>query len=437
MQARVPLIKTVGHLSGAPARHGPADPGAPGTVGMAPRRVRTLLRGRCARAHRSAFTLLEILLVVGLLVALTIMAWPALSNRITAAELPESATKLQSLLFLARSQAIMDHKRFRVRFDQGLEQPLVEVEPDPINAANEWVETTEPWAADYILLGDVRVHAVKLGRPVYLTAQITRDDAEAESEEGLSGVLTRAQEEVATLVQGRKGLGEGEDWPAIIFDVDGRTDWATVIIAKLDPDEELEPEDEQRWVVLDGRTGLAQITEQVTEVELADAGFYINRDKLGMPETGQDGEIIFTTPGQQVSPGGSTTVMGPDEAGAAGGSTALGGGDLSGAIGAATSALGGAGAGAGIGAGGGPGAASPGGLSDEGGRPRGGGRRNPGGPPNGGGPTKVDQDGGNVDEGRKEDEGQPPLADEDDQQRRPGGNRRPGGRDTPRGGSKG
>lgn len=397
------------------------------------------LRLRRARTMaRVGFTLLEILLVVGLIALLGFMAWPALSRQITASELPESATKLQSLLFLARSQAIMDHKRYRVRFDQGLEQPLVEVEPDAINAAGEWVETSEPWAADYILLGDVRVHAVKLGRPVYLTAQVTRDDAEAESEEGLSGVLTRAQEEVATLVQGKKGLGEGEDWPAIIFDVDGRTDWATVIIARIDPDDELEPGDEQRWVVLDGRTGLAQITEQVTEVELADAGFYINRDKLGMPETGQDGEIIFTTPGEQISPGSGTTVMGADESGALAGTGALGNGDVSGAIGAATSALGAAGLGN-LGPGGPP-PASPGGMADEGGRPRGGGRRGPGGGGSDeGGPSKGDMGGGNVDEGRKEDEGRPPRNDQDsdDEQRRSGG-RRPGGRDTPgRGGSKG
>lgn len=386
------------------------------------------------------FTLLEILLVVGLVALLALMAWPALSNQITAAELPESATKLQSLLFMARSQAISDHKRYRVRFDQGLEQPLVEVEPDSINAAGEWVETTESWAADNILLGDVRVHAVKLGRPVYLTPQQTRDDAEAESEEGLSGVLTRAQEEVATLVQGKKGLGDGEDWPAIIFDVDGRTDWATVIIAKIDPDEDLEPEDEQRWVVLDGRTGLAQITEQVTEVELADAGFYINRDKLGMPETGQDGEIVFTTPGDQISPGSNTTVMSPEEAGggAAGSAAALAGGDLSGAVGAATAALGAAGAG--MGGGSARPGANPAGMSEEGGRPRGGERRNAGPRPEAG--AKQDDMGGrNTDEGRKAEEGRQPRngQDPDDQERRPGSNRRPGGGDTPRnrGGSKG
>ena len=391
----------------------------PPANGLTLRRVRA--------CPRSAFTLLEILLVVGLLVALTIMAWPALSNRIEAAELPESATKLQSLLFMARSQAVMDHKRYRVRFDQGLEQPLVEVEPDSINAAGEWIASAEPWTLDNILLGDVRVHAVKLGRPVYLTPQVTRDDAEAESDEGLSGLLTRAQEEVATLVQGRKGMGEGEDWPAIIFEVDGRTDWATVIIAKIEPEDDLTPEHEQRWVVLDGRTGLAQITEQVTEVQLADAGFYVNRDKLGMPETGQDGEIIFTTPGEQISPGGSTTALGDAAAGTASGT------DVAGAIGAATSALGA------MGGGKGDATASPPAGSGEavgGGRPPRGEGRRPGGRPNAGG-QKGDQ--GKTDEDRKAEEGQPrDEQDPDEEQRRPGANRHPGGGDTPRpGGGKG
>lgn len=388
---------------------------------------------RGPHAARAGFTLLEILLVLGLVSLIGLMAWPALSRQITAAELPESASKLQSFLFLARSQAIMDHKRYRVRFDQGLEQPIVEVEPDPIYASGEWVASAEPWAMDNILLGDARVHAVKLGRPVYLTPQQTRDDAEAESEEGLTGVLTRAQEEVATLVQGKKGLGEGEDWPSIIFDVDGRTDWATVILAKIDPDEDLTPEHEQRWVVLDGRTGLAQITEQVTEVELADAGFYINRDKLGMPETGQDGEIVFTTPGDQISPGSNTTVMSPEEA--LGGATAQGGGDLSGAIGAATSALGAAGVGMG-GSTAQPGGA--GGMSEEGGRRRFGGGRNGGGGSGSGG-QKGDMGGRNADEGRKQDEARQSGDEQkpEDEQRRPGGGRRPGGRDTPRGGSKG
>lgn len=414
MITHVPLLRAAGHSGGQPRprRHPDVT-----TVGVAPMR-------RCP--HRSAFTLLEILLVVGLLVALTLMAWPALSNRITASELPESANKLQSLLFMARSQAVSDHKRYRVRFDQGLEQPLVEVEPDPINAAGEWVETAEPWAADYVLLGDVRVHAVKLGRPVYLTPQVTRDDAQAQSDEGLSGVLTRAQEEVAKLVQGKKGLGEGEDWPAIIFDVDGRTDWATVILAKIDPDEELTHEHEQRWVVLDGRTGLAQITEQVTEVELADAGFYINRDKLGMPETGQDGQIIFTTPGEQISPGSNTKVMSAEEAGGLAGMTAQGGGDLSGAMGAAAAALGGAGIGVG---GGSAQPVSPAGMSEDGGRRPFGGQRNGGGRGPGMGGGRNAGDGPKPDDG-----GQPPDAQKpEDEQRRPGANRRPGGRDTPRG----
>jgi len=375
---------------------------------------------------RAGFTLLELLLVVGLLALLALSAWPLLENRISSAELPESATKLQSLLFMARSQAISDHKRYRVRFDEGLQQPLVEVEPDAINAAGEWFETTEAWAEENTLLGDVRVHAVKLGRPVYLTPQQTRDDAEAESDEGLSGVLTRAQEEVSQLVQGKKGLGDGETWPAIIFDVDGRTDWATVILAKIDPDEELKPEDEQRWVVLDGRTGLAQVTEQVTETQLADAGFYVDRDKLGMPETGEDGAVYFTTPGEQISPGGSTTVMsgGAGAAGAAGAGIGMTGGDLSGAVGAATAAMGSVGAGAG--ASGGVGARGPAGTSEDGGgRPRRGGGQRPD-------PGVKPNDGGGSDEAVKGDE-QPRDPN------RPGANRRPGGTDVPRnrGGQKG
>lgn len=378
-------------------------------------------RGRVAThvVTRAGFTLLELLLVVGLMAALAIMAWPMLENRITSSELPESASKLQSLLFMTRSQAITDHKRYRVRFDEGLQQPLVEVEPDAINAAGEWFETTEPWALENTLLGDVRVHAVKLGRPVYLTPQQTRDDAEAESDEGLTGVLTRAQEEVAQLVQGKKGLGEGETWPAIIFDVDGGTDWATVIIAKIDPDEELDPEDDQRWVVLDGRTGLAQITEQVTEEQLADAGFYVDREKLGMPETGENGEIIFTTPGQQFSPGGGTTVMtGGAAGGDAGTATAFGGVDLSGAAGAASAAMSAASSmGKGDAATQLPGNLP--GASDDGNRPRRRGGQRP--------------DGGKSDDGSTPGDVAKPDEDEPRDPTRPGANRRPGGNDAPRG----
>lgn len=342
---------------------------------------------------RGAFTLLEILLVMVLLAALAALAMPLLEKRIESSEIPESADKLRSLLFMTRSQAILDHKRYRVRFDLKEQQPIVEVEPDPINTAGEFVATDEPWAMENILLGDVKVHAVKLGRPVYMTPQQTADDADAQSAEGLTGVLTKAQEEVAEMTQGRQEFGEESDWPAIIFDVDGSTDWATVIISYADAKEELKPEDEQRWIVLDGRTGLAKITEQVTVEQLADAGFYVDRDKLGMPELGEDGQVVFNNPaggtGSGATSGDPSAILGALGA-------AAGGGGQSGGLGAIGAAAGGAGLGnLGAAAGQLPGGLKPGDLTG-GGK---GGDTNPG-------------------------------------MNRPGGGRRPGGADTP-GGQKG
>lgn len=238
------------------------------------------------------FTLIEIAIAMVFLTLLAALAWPMLASRITKAELPDSADRIRSTLFMTRSAAVMEHRRHRVRFEPGEQQPIIEYEVDPIRRFGEWERVKVKWAEEPALLGNVQVHEVRIGRPFW-TRPLADTDRPEDMEEA-------AEEELLALEGGETGY-EGlamlspeagmedaeidELRPPIVFEVDGSSDWATLYLARIEPEDELPEEEPQLWIVLDGRTAVARIHEKISEDTLADPDFYVARAKLELPDT--------------------------------------------------------------------------------------------------------------------------------------------------------
>lgn len=192
----------------------------------------------------------------------------------------------------------MEHRRFRIRFVPEEQHPLIEYEPDPIHHPGEFEPSIADWAEELVLLADVQVHSVRLGRPAFMRPLIRGDDPdlilerieqeeetrEEREEEGFSRIGTTDEEAEQE---------EDENRPIILFEPDGSTDWAMLVVSRVPLEEDLEEEDEQIWVLLDGRTGLAKVREQVTEEQLADPEFYVEWDKLELPDTVNAGDLTF------------------------------------------------------------------------------------------------------------------------------------------------
>ncbi len=267
--------------------------------------------GACARrpsrrGHRgrskAGFTLVEILVMLGVLVLLAGIAWPAMESQIRASELPESADRMRTVLAMTRCEAMMQYRRFRVRFETEAQQPIVEWEPDPIRRPGEFEVTTAPWADEPVLLADVQVHKIELGRPLWMMPLAQTDDPDAILQEIEKEKELRKEQETKLGFSVDGGLAVSsqdeelaidENRPMIVFDVDGSSEWATLVVARVDPGEELMEDDPQIWVLLDGRTGLASIRDQVTEEQLSDPEFYVEREKLELPDTVDVDDLSF------------------------------------------------------------------------------------------------------------------------------------------------
>jgi type II secretory pathway pseudopilin PulG len=275
------------------------------------------------RGRAPAFTLLEILLVVSLLSLMALFAWPRLETRVLSSELPESADRFRSVLAMARAAAVMDHCRYRIRFAPGEQQPYIEYEPDPIRAAGEYFPATAGWAQESPLMGDIEVHEVRPGRPEFLTPVATEPEAEpapeaTEVEGRTEGELMELQQEQEEFTLSTAALGEAEideHRPPIVFEPDGSSDWATIILARIPPTEDLAEDDPQKWVLIDGRTGIAVVREVVTEEQVAFGDFTIAREKLLPPQEREEDELTFEIPGP-----GQALQLGPGAAGPPGGS---------------------------------------------------------------------------------------------------------------------
>lgn len=266
----------------------------------------------CAPRSASAFTLIEVLVVLGLLLLLAGISWPLMESQITASELPESGDRLCSALFMARSEAVLENRRYRIRFSAESQQPLIERESDPIRFPGIFESASSAWAEEPILLSNVQVHHVVLGQPAWTKPLSRVDDASTIKEE------QKELEEDDTTKRERQRFLRGltvddaeadeETRPIIVFEADGSTDWATLVLAKLAPDEELEETTPQIWIVLDGRTGLARVRAQITEEQLSDPEFYVEWEKLDLPDTVDISDLSFTV-GEEELAGGEEQAM--------------------------------------------------------------------------------------------------------------------------------
>ncbi len=275
---------------------------------------RVTLRSAGRRPCAPAFTLIELMVVMGLLVLLGSMVWPAMENQITRSELPESANRICSMLYMARCEAVMEHRRYRIRFEPGEQQPLIEYERNPIRSPGEFELVPSGWAHEQILLGDVQVYEVTPGRPYWTEPlsvtgsadELEEDQEEVEEEQVAAESDEERREQEAFLWGGLRDedIEVDENRPTIVFEADGSSDWATLILAHVDPEEELEEEEQQLWVVLDGRMGLASIRDQVTEEMLEDEEFYVEREKLELPDLLDVDDLTFEV-GESFDGGGS------------------------------------------------------------------------------------------------------------------------------------
>lgn len=222
--------------------------------------VPPLMYGASRRLH-SAFTLLEVTLSIGLLVAISAIAIPSFVRQIEREVLPGSGRQLRSLLVLTRTYASFEGKRYRIRFPKedekdalgGYQQPLIEREDDPIHDPEVFREVTAPWAVGKTLLGKVWCVEVRLGRPTIDELRDRRDEVTGVSEE-----LLRSEEDFEP------------EYPPLYIEPDGTSEWATFTLTDAPRGTTFEElEDYPRIdLIVDGTTGLAWMQRPFYEEEL-------------------------------------------------------------------------------------------------------------------------------------------------------------------------
>lgn len=212
--------------------------------------------------HRAnAFTMFEMLLTVGLLVLVASFVVPTFVDEIRRSEFPESARRMRGLLSMVRAKAAFDGRRYRVRMPltgeedaQGTRrQPIVEYEKDPILEPEVYEPVMDGWATALTFLGDdARCAEVRLGRPTIADLQARRKTATEE----LDNVFRKEDFDA--------------DFPPLIVEPDGTSEWATFVITAAPPDT---PRDELEdhptiEVILDGSTGLIWLQRPFYQEEL-------------------------------------------------------------------------------------------------------------------------------------------------------------------------
>ena len=213
------------------------------------------------RNAQSAFTLLEVVLVVSILAALAALVLPNLIGQIEGKRLPTSAEQMRSLITMTRANAMFDGKRYRIRFpledeldDEGDDrQPLIEREDDPVTEPGIFNPVKAHWVYGETLLRDVWCIQVRPGKP---TIERIKDGFES------SDIAERLDEMFED---------QDPDYPPLVIEPDGTSEWVTFVLTGVDREltvEDLEEDDPVIDVILDGVTGLIWLQRPFKEEEV-------------------------------------------------------------------------------------------------------------------------------------------------------------------------
>lgn len=218
--------------------------------------------GRCVRAR--AYTLLEVVLVVGLLMLIGAVALPSFYNQLAREELPTSADQLRSLVTLTRSHAAFDARRYRIRFPRKDEsdalgtrqQPIVEREDNPLENPEVFLPVKANWAIGKTLRGRVRCAEIRLGRPSIEDLQLRRESATTKLDQAFDNRQQREQFEF--------------ELPPVYIEPDGTSDWATFVLTEASADVPINELHEHPGidVIVDGLSGLCWLQRPFYEEEL-------------------------------------------------------------------------------------------------------------------------------------------------------------------------
>jgi type II secretory pathway pseudopilin PulG len=213
-----------------------------------------------------AYTLIEVVLVVGLLLLISAIALPNFYNQLAREQLPTSADQLRALIILTRANAAFDAKRYRIRFPRKEEeeedalgtrqQPIVEREDDPMIRPEEFFPVTANWAVGQTLLSQVRCAEIRLGRPSIEDLKRRRESATTELDKAFE---KRSQEEKFE-----------RELPPIYIEPDGTSDWATLVLTEAPADVPLDELYDHPGidVIVDGLSGLCWLQRPFFDEEL-------------------------------------------------------------------------------------------------------------------------------------------------------------------------
>jgi prepilin-type N-terminal cleavage/methylation domain-containing protein len=252
----------------------------------APKRSIRPARVRCGSGadRLCAFTLLELLIVIALMVVLAWFVVPVFTGELDRRRLDDSISQVQSLVLLTRAHAMNDGKRYRIRWpdeanyaeaeEKGTTlQPIVEVENDPIEQPGIFTPVEELWATGETLHPGIQCLKVVLGRnqpdPNQLAATDTGQTAMSEIENGAAEMFEEESEIDKMFEEDITKSGTVEEIdpnrPPVTFEADGTTDWGTIYLTNGTQNEDGEP---QTWeIYIDGRTGNVGWRRTLSEAE--------------------------------------------------------------------------------------------------------------------------------------------------------------------------
>lgn len=123
---------------------------------------------------RSAFTLIEVVIVIVILVILAGFAWPQFSGQMDAAQIRESAARFKATIAMCRAEAMNEARRYKLSF-RADGSVRVFAQQDAIDAPQNFVDPLTGWTRYRVLQEHVWVESV-MTLPAGVAPVLINDD---------------------------------------------------------------------------------------------------------------------------------------------------------------------------------------------------------------------------------------------------------------------